>query len=368
VTTSEASPDAASESIEAELFEEEHRQSYLRQILIVVAGIVAVIIAALISIRLGTEGASYGNILSALWARITFAHTSNPNVQQLRAIIWYLRMPRVGLAIFGGAALAVAGTLYQGLLRNPLVSPFTLGTAPAAAFGAALAILVFSQADQSGLPLVFGALVFAIGNTALVLLLASRKRLESTTLILLGIALTQLFGALTAGMEYFANQNVLEQIVQWTWGSVNDAVWSQAITLLVILVVFYPYVQSRSGALNAIAFAGDDAAKTLGVPVARLRLELIGIATVLTAVTISFTGIIGFVGLVGPHAARLIVGANHRFLLPFSAAMGAFILVVADIVGRAVLAPTVVPVGIIDALIGAPIFIYLVLARRGSLS
>ncbi|MEU6643980.1 iron ABC transporter permease, partial [Saccharomonospora sp. NPDC046836] len=253
--------------------------------------------------------------------------------------------------------------------RNPLVSPYTLGIAPAAAFGASVSIIVFgASATSSGVTLIVGALVAAILNTIVVLTLASAKRLESTTLILLGIALTQLFSALTAGLQYFADDEVLASIVRWTWGSVNGSVWYQVYILAILLALTYPYLQLRSGALNAIAFAGDDAAKTLGVPVTRVRLQVIAVAAVLTAVTISFTGIIGFVGLVGPHIARLIIGPNHRFLIPFSAVTGALLLVVADSVGRLVLNPAVIPVGIIDAIIGAPIFIYLILSRRKALA
>jgi iron complex transport system permease protein len=211
---------------------------------------------------------------------------------------------------------------------------------------------------------VLGALIAALANTAVVLMLASTKQLDATTLILLGIALTQLFSALTAGLQYFTDDEVLAAIVRWTWGSVNGSVWYQVNVLTALLVASYAFITFRSGSLNAIAFAGDDAARTLGVNVTGVRLQLIVVAAVLTATTIAFTGIIGFVGLVGPHIARLIIGSNHRFLIPFSAIIGALLLVVADTVGRMALAPAVMPVGIVDAIIGAPIFIYLVLTRR----
>ena len=136
------------------------------------------------------------------------------------------------------------------------------------------------------------------------------------------------------------------------------------LVLLVLVVAVYPYIRLRSGAINAIAFAGDDPAKSLGVAVNRVRFEAVAIAATLTAVAIAFMGIIGFVGLVAPHIARLVVGSNHRFLITFSAITGALLLVVADALGRLVIAPGVIPVGIIDALVGAPIFLYLVLTRQ----
>ncbi|MFV0285402.1 MAG: FecCD family ABC transporter permease [Demequina sp.] len=345
------------------------RGRYGLQVTWIVGGLIAILVTAVIGVQLGTAGASFGGVLDAIWSRVTGASPADPAAQQLQTIIWELRLPRVLLAVLGGAALGVAGALFQGLLRNPLVSPYTLGIAPAAALGASIAVIFFGSATGgSGIGLVIGALVLALLNTALVLTLASVKRLDATTLILVGVALTQLFGALTAGIQYFAEDEVLAAIVRWTWGSVNNAVWYQVLTLGILLVLAYPYLQVRSGAINAIAFAGDDAAKTLGINVGRVRISVIGLAAVLTAVTIAFTGIIGFVGLVGPHIARLIIGPNHRFLIPFSAITGALLLVVADSVGRLLLAPAVIPVGIIDALVGAPIFIYLILTRRKALA
>lgn len=338
---------------------------YTRQALVIGVGALVLAVATIIGIQVGTTGATFGQVFVAIGNQIRGIVPADPALAQLQTIIWELRVPRVAVAILGGIALAIAGTVFQGLLRNPLVSPYTLGIAPAAAFGASVSVIVFGANNgSSNATLVLGALIAAGVNTVIVLSLASSKSLDATTLILIGIALTQLFGALTAGIQYFAEDEVLAQIVRWTWGSVNNALWYQVLVLGVVVAIAYPYTQFRSGALNAIAFAGDDAARSLGVPVTRVRRQLIGIAAVLTGITIAFTGIIGFVGLVGPHIARLIIGANHRFLLPFSALIGALLLVLGDIVGRTILDPAVIPVGIIDALIGAPIFIYLILTRK----
>lgn len=341
------------------------RDRYLFQNAAIAFGFVAVLIAAVIGIQIGTSGATLAHVFQTFWAKITATAPPDRATLQIQNIIWELRVPRIALAILGGAALAVAGTLFQGLLRNPLVSPYTLGIAPAAAFGASLAIVLFgATAGSASVPLVIGALLFSFLNTALVLSLASARHLNATTLILVGIALSQLFGALTACIQYFAEDEILAAIVRWTWGSVNNSAWYQVLVLFALLALAFPYIRFRSGALNAIAFAGDDAAKSLGVAVSRVRLESIAIAATLTAVTIAFTGIIGFVGLVAPHIARLVVGANHRFLITFSAIIGALLLVVSDAVGRLVINPGVIPVGIIDALVGAPIFLYLILTRQ----
>ncbi|MFI2704421.1 FecCD family ABC transporter permease [Cellulosimicrobium composti] len=343
------------------------RRRGLGKVLVLTGSLVVTLVVTLLTLQIGAGGVTAPAVVDALVARATGTVPADAQELRLFTTVWELRMPRAGLALLGGAALAIAGVLFQGLLRNPLVSPFTLGIAPAAAFGAALALLfVQGQGASSGGALVVGALVSGLLYAAVVLGLAGVKRMQPTTLILLGIALTQLFTALTAGLQYIANEETLAAIVRWTWGTVNGAVWYQVTTLAVLLVVVVPYVQWRSAAVNAIAFAGDDAARSLGVPVGRVRVELIVVAVLVTAVTISFTGIIGFVGLVGPHIARLVIGADHRFLLPFSALVGGLLLVVADAVGRVVLAPAVVPAGIVDALVGAPVFLYLILARKRS--
>jgi iron complex transport system permease protein len=341
------------------------RDRYRFQKSAIALGLVAVLITAVIGIQIGTSGATIGDILQTFWAKITSTPAPDRATLQIQNIIWELRVPRVALAILGGGALAIAGTLFQGLLRNPLISPYTLGIAPAAAFGASLAIVVFgATAGSAAISLVAGALIFSFLNTAIVLSLASARNLNATSLILVGIALSQLFGALTACIQYFAQDEILAAIVRWTWGSVNNSAWYQVLTLLLLLAVTLPYIRFRSSSLNAIAFAGDDSAKSLGVNVARVRLETIAIAATLTAVTIAFTGIIGFVGLVAPHIARLVVGSNHRFLINFSAIIGALLLLVSDALGRLVISPGVIPVGIIDALVGAPIFLYLILSRQ----
>lgn len=335
------------------------------------SGFLLTLLISVWALSFGGSSINVGNAIEALWAKLTFTPASDSATARLYLQVWELRVPRVLLSLVAGAALSVAGVLFQGLLRNPLVSPYTLGIAPAAAFGASYAI-VFIGAETGGLSssawVVVGALTVSIISSAFVLALAATKRSDPSTLILLGIAVTQFFTAATSALQFTADQETLALIVQWTWGSVNGALWTQVLIVAALFLIVYPFVQRKAGSLNAIAFAGDDAAKSLGVPVTQTRLSLIALAVVLTAVTISFTGIIGFVGLVAPHIARLLIGSNHRFLLPFSAVIGGLLLVVADSVGRTVLNPAVIPVGIVDALIGAPVFLYLILAKRKATS
>ncbi|MFE0688448.1 FecCD family ABC transporter permease [Streptomyces xiamenensis] len=330
------------------------------------AGTALTVLVLTWSVTAGTAGAG----LLDVWRAIRLAVLGGVlerDFAQTYSIIVNLRLPRVLLAFVAGAALSLAGVVMQGLLRNPLVSPFTLGVSPAAAFGAALAILLTGGSAGSGSWLVIGsALVTALAVSAVVLGLASAKAMSTATLLLLGIALTQLFEAMTAALQFVADENTLQAIVRWTFGSVNNAGWGDVVVVGACTLAALPLLLWFSRDLNAIAFAGDDAAKSLGVNVTAVRVGLIVVSVVLAAVVVSFCGVIGFVGLVGPHIARLAIGADHRYLLPFSFLTGGLLLVIADTVGRTVLAPSVIPVGIVVAFIGAPIFINLILTRRAA--
>ncbi|PYF97254.1 iron complex transport system permease protein [Georgenia satyanarayanai] len=336
-----------------------------RLLVLVVAAVVTVAVVAG-STAVGTSGVTFADAMRILWLRVA-GGTIDPDFAQAYAIVADLRLPRALLALAAGAALSVAGAVMQGLLRNPLVSPFTLGVSPAAAFGASLAILLGGGGVASSNPLVIlSALACAGLVTMLVLGLASARKMAVATLLLLGIAVTQLFEALTAGLQYVANENTLQAIVRWTLGSVNDASWTEVRVMGAVVVVLLPLLLWFAKDMNAIAFAGDDAARSLGVNVTVVRVGLILVSVLLASVAVSLCGVIGFVGLVGPHIARLIIGANHQYLLPMSALSGGVLLVAADTIGRTVVAPSVVPVGIVVAMLGAPVFIYLIMTRRAS--
>ncbi|UJP10501.1 iron ABC transporter permease [Microbacterium sp. KUDC0406] len=331
--------------------------------------IVAVLLTVLavgVSIVIGTAGITLADVWKSVQLSV-FGGTLETEFARTFSIITELRFPRALLAFIAGAGLSLAGALMQGLLRNPLVSPFTLGVSPAAAFGAALAITISGATTLPAWVIILSALGVSLAVSAVVLGLASVKRMAVATLLLLGIAITQLFEALTAGLQFVASENTLQAIVRWTFGSVNDATWNDVQIVGAVVLVALPVALWFAKDLNAVAFAGDDAAKSLGVNVTALRVGLIGVSVLLAAVVVSFCGVIGFVGLVGPHIARLIIGSDHRYLLPFSVLTGGLLLLVADTVGRTILAPAVIPVGIVVAFIGAPIFINLILTRRSSL-
>lgn len=333
-------------------------------VLIAAGGVISVALMV-VSVTLGSADIGGADVWRAIQSMVIGAPV-DPAFTAEYTVITGLRLPRVLLAFTAGAALSIGGVLMQGLLRNPLVSPFTLGVSPAAAFGAALVILLLGgrPSGAAGNLVALGALTSALAVSVIVLSMASFRSLSTATLLLLGIALTQLFEALTSAMQFVADENTLQQIVRWTFGSVNEATWTDVQTVLLLLAISLPIAIGNATRLNAVAFAGDDAAKSLGVNVQLLRTGLIGLAVLLAAVVVSLCGVIGFVGLVGPHIARLVIGSDHRYLIPFGGITGGALLLLADTIGRTIIAPTIIPVGIVVAIIGAPIFVRLILRRR----
>lgn len=329
-----------------------------------VGGTAALLLAVLVAISVGTSDISLGDALQALWWKATGAELAADD-RRMMTVVWSLRLPRIAMAIAAGAALSMAGVVMQGLLHNPLVSPFTLGISSAAAFGASVALVFgWSIGGNRQAMVVLCALVVALLCGAVALGLAATRQMSPTTVILVGLAFSYLFSALASVLQYIATTDQLSAIVHWTFGSVNGATWGQAVVVGIVTAVAMPLLLWRAGALNAIAFGGDDAAQALGVRVSRVRVAGSIVAIALAAVAVSFTGVIGFVGLVGPHIARMIIGADHRYVLPFSVITGALLLLVSDTIGRTIVSPSLIPVGIVVSFVGAPLFLNLVLARR----
>jgi len=280
-------------------------------------------------------------------------------------VVLQLRLPRIVMAITAGAGLSVAGVMMQGITRNPLVSPFTVGLSPAAAFGAALAILAgaLTMPDYGNYLIIGGAFLSALLCAAIVLGIAGLSGVSATTIILAGIGLTYLFSAFTATLQFVATQEQLAAIVHWTFGSLNAAGWDEVGITTLILAVAAPVFWKLSWALNALS-AGEETAASLGYNLKTTRLLTALFSVLLTAGIIAFTGVIGFVGLVAPHIARMMIGNDHRWLIPFSMTVGAMLLLVADTIGRSLFSPAVIPVGIVVAYVGVPLFVHLILRQR----
>lgn len=290
-------------------------------------------------------------------------------------VIWNIRLPRILMAITAGSGLAVAGGAMQSILRNPLGSPFTLGISSAAAFGAAIALgflgagtMTSSAAEASIMinnPYLVALCAFlsSLLATLVILLLAQYRGATPETMILTGIALGSLFTAGTTFIQYFSDQVRIAAIVFWTFGDVGKAGWNDLLVIVLATLPIIGYFIYNGWNYNTLK-AGDETAKSLGINVERLRITGMLLASLLTAVVVSFIGIIGFIGLVIPHIVRRFIGGNEAHLLPLSILAGGLLLLVADTVARTVIAPIVLPVGILTSFMGAPLFIYLVIRGR----
>jgi iron complex transport system permease protein len=285
---------------------------------------------------------------------------------QVRVVLWEIRMPIALMAIVVGAALAVAGAQMQTILNNPLASPFTLGISAAASFGAALA-LAFGVAfipAAIGYVVPANAFVMAMLAALLIHLLSARRGVTVETVVLLGIAMVFTFNALLALVQFFASTEALSAVVFWTMGSLIKATWPKLCFTALVFVVVLPVFVRRAWALTALRL-GEEKAASLGVNVRRLRLETLLLVSLLAAIPVAFVGTIGFIGLVGPHIARMLIGEDQRFFLPASALSGALILSVSSVVSKSLIPGTIFPIGVVTSLIGIPFFVSLILSRPG---
>ena len=347
--------DQGSESVQ------QHRERTTRRTYAVAGGSTLVLlVVSLIGIALGSVDVPLVDLVAALFGGGTSTQ---------RTIVWNLRLPRVLGAIVAGAGLAVAGAAMQTVLRNPLGAPYTLGISQAAAFGAAVAVVFGfgSAAAEFGsigpYLTTIAAFLAAMVSTLLILLLVTYRQATPETLILTGVAVGSLFTAGMTLLQYFASDTEVAAIVYWTFGDIGRAEWPHVAFMGLVVLAGLAYFLSNAWNYDVMD-AGTATAKSLGVPVESLRIRGMAVASLLTAIVISFVGIIGFVGLVAPHIVRMLIGGTERHLLPITAVVGGALLVAADTLARTVMAPVVLPVGILTSFLGAPLFIYLVINGR----
>lgn len=284
---------------------------------------------------------------------------------KLAIIVWDVRLPIALMAVLVGAMLGMAGAQMQTILRNPLADPFTLGISSAASFGASLAIAMGIGLWPTGgaFFVTANAFVFALGTSVVLFFFTRMRGVTVETFVLVGIALFFSFNAALAFIQYQASESQLQQIIFWMMGSMSRASWPRIGICAGLLAVLLPFALSRNWMMTALTM-GDDRAASLGVPVARLRLEMLAVISILAATAVSFVGTIGFVGLVGPHIARMLVGEDQRHFLPASAACGAILLSIASTLSKAITPGIIYPIGIITALVGVPFFLSLILSVR----
>ena len=279
-------------------------------------------------------------------------------------VVMEYRMPRILIGLIAGAGLAVGGAVMQSALRNPLADSYTTGVSSGAGFGAALAIVMGTTFAVGEYAIVVNAFVFSMLPTLVIIAVSRMRSASQTTMIMAGIAIMYIFNAMTTVIKLMADPEDLASLYRWQVGSLASAGWEEIPLMIVVVLVGCIALQLISKELNALS-TGDESAKAMGVDADRLRILCLVIVAVITASVVSFTGLIGFVGLVAPHMVRLVIGPNNRYLIPASAIFGAALLTVADLVGRTILSPTVIQVGVITAFLGGPLFLWLIIRRKG---
>jgi iron(III) dicitrate transport system permease fecD len=277
-----------------------------------------------------------------------------------------LRLARVVLGSVAGFLLAICGTVMQAITENKMSSPFTTGISSAASMGAALSILFFTgKYLYFDLITIFFAFSFGIICSFLVYGISNVKGMNKSTLILTGIAFNYLFSSGNAALQFIANEDVLSSIVNWTFGNLSGVSWNKILILFLILFIFFPYFFINRYSYNLL-LTGEDSAISLGVNVKKFRFISGIIITLITSAVVSFIGIIAFVGIIAPHISRMLIGDDHKYSIILSGIIGAFLVVFSDYIGRNLLSPIIIPIGIVISFVGIPIFIYLIInSKRG---
>lgn len=335
-----------------------YRREGWRRLALVALLMIVALLAATADLATGPFSLTLGDLLTA------FLDPAGLD-PRLAVVIYDVRLSQAATAALVGAALAISGAEMQTVLDNPLADPFTFGISAAASFGAALAIIAnVALPFVSSEWLVAGnAFIFALGAVLLIQLIARWRGRSTETLVLVGIGLIFSFNAMTGLLEYVASEQALQRFLFWSMGSLTATDGPRTLLLLVTVILMLPFSLHSARSLTALRF-GEDRAQSFGVDVARLRFWTLFRASLLAAVTVAVVGAIGFVGLVGPHIARLLIGEDHRFFLPASALTGAIIMSLSAIVAKSVVMGAVVPIGIVTSLVGLPVFFLLVLRRR----
>jgi iron complex transport system permease protein len=321
---------------------------------------VLLVVALTFGVAIGSVGLSP----AAVWQVIVDHLTGHPVSDTVAdEIVWQIRLPRVLLAAVVGAALTTAGTVVQALVRNSLADPFLLGVSSGASVGAT-AVLLFGVFASLGVWAVSAGSVLGSFAAMAAVFLVSRtgRQLAPTQLILCGVVLSALFESVTSFQIFRGNPQATQAVLFWLLGSFGNANWTQLPIPAACLLAAVGYLLAQGRALNALAMGAEPAA-ALGVDVARLRRNLFIVTSLMVGVAVAVSGVIGFVGLVVPHIVRLMVGSEHRRVLPTGVLFGASFMVVGDLLARTIVSPQEMPIGVITAFIGAPVLIVLIRRR-----
>ena len=314
-----------------------------------------------ISIFKGIADINLKRVLVTIFKNLSFNNTEPLSPREI-VVFLDLRLARVVLVSVAGFLLAICGTVMQAITENKMSSPFTTGISSAASMGAALSILFFTgKYVYFDLITIFFAFSFGIICSLLVYGISNVKGMNKSTLILTGIAFNYLFSSGNAALQFIANEDVLSSIVNWTFGNLSGVSWNK----ILILLIFFPYFFINRYSYNLL-LTGEDSATSMGVDVKKFRFISGIIVTLITSAIVSFIGIIAFVGIIAPHISRMLIGDDHKYSIILSGIIGAFLVVFSDYIGRNLLSPIIIPIGIVISFVGIPIFIYLIInSKRG---
>jgi len=318
------------------------------------------LVTIVIAGSLGSAGIPFSDVIKIILSPTPSTDNGIKNTSWI--IIWKIRLPRIILTVIAGMGLGVSGAVFQGIFRNPMANPYILGISSGAAFGVTMGITMGLQITFLGIGAIpISAFIGAISASIVVYLISGGGR-DILPLLLSGIAMGFLLSALMSLLMYF-NRSQLENIVYWTMGSFNAANWQKAVITAPVILPGSLFIIIFARDLNLMVL-GEDSANSMGISVKKSRLIFLLVSTIITASAVAVSGVIGFVGLIVPHAMRIITGPDHRTLIPYSMLGGAILLLISDTIARTIIAPTEIPVGIVTSLLGAPFFLFLLNRMR----
>jgi len=343
-----------------------YHQYVTRKILFIVGCIALVIISSGYAVTLGGRDISFLDSYSIIWNHlkgVTYVQWSPEWWDDF--VVWNARVPRILMAIIAGACLGITGAAMQGIMKNPLADPYTTGIASGAILGVTFAmILGFTvTAGMSQYGIVMNAFLFALIPAGIMIFISRFSNTSPATMILAGVAISYLFNAMSTLIMVTAEADDIAGAYLWQIGTFQNAEWSQLPLMFFITVLGSILIHLMAKRLNLLNL-GDDSARSLGLDVDGFRLLCLALISIMVASIVSYTGIIGFVGLVAPHMVRMFIGGDNKFLIPASMVFGAALLLIADIVARVIVPVGELPVGIIMSFIGGPLFLFLIIRQK----
>lgn len=337
--------------------EEIYRNINRRRTIMFFITLLAIIVALLLDLFIGSSGMSLKDIVIALW--------NGPGAKNIESsIIWNIRLPMTLICLTVGASLGLAGTQMQTILANPLASPYTLGVSSAAGFGAAIAFISgFPFKNMSWINAPFMAFMMTLTGTMAIYFLGKVKGMRAQSMILFGIVTHFFFQALLSLVQFRSTPEVAGQIVYWMFGSLLKSTWTGVFVSFFIFILCALLLSRYAWKLTALT-AGEERAKSLGIDTDKVRLHVFLISSLLTAGAVAFVGTIGFIGLVAPHFARYFAGEDQRYLAPMASLFGVLLIAAASILAKLVIPGIIIPIGIVTSLVGVPFLVFLII-RKG---